>query len=191
MRVDDLPAHGLAHANMAPYAAIRRAGRGDGKVSVTPRMAARAEVGSLHGAEAEAMVVVVARRTETTAELARGRVTHEPSRLRRGDNEARPPEFRPRCSIAVQRVLLPRSEMRAGQGFLVLGLVTASTRAVPDGLHEVWMVTGRVTLPTADSLGRVHALGVVRADPYRVAGLTLLDVRGGSGNRSRRIGAWS
>src|SRR5262245_11148372 len=75
MRVDDLAAHGLARAHVAQHAAIRQARSGDGEVRFAPRVAPDAEVRSLHGAEADTMLVVVTRRAQTTAQLARGRVT--------------------------------------------------------------------------------------------------------------------
>jgi hypothetical protein len=70
MRVDDLPADGLAHANVTLHAAIRQAGRWDGEVPCAPRVAPGAEIRRLHGAQAEAMLIVVTRRAQTTAELA-------------------------------------------------------------------------------------------------------------------------
>jgi len=72
MRVDDLTADGLAHAHVALHAAIRRAGRWAGEVIFAPRVAPGAEVRPLHDAEAKAMFVVVTRRAQTTAKVARG-----------------------------------------------------------------------------------------------------------------------
>ena len=54
-----------------------RPGVGIGEVRLPTRVAADAEVGALHGAEAEAMLVVVARRAQAAAELARGDVADE------------------------------------------------------------------------------------------------------------------
>src|ERR1700730_10213994 len=189
MRVDDLPVHGLAHTHVALQTAIRHAGCLDGEVPFPPRVAPGAEVRPLHGAEAKAMVVVVTRRAQTTADLARGGVTHEASPPRRGDSETFLAERHPSGPVVVQCAQLTRGEMRAGQGLLVLGLVAAAALAVLDGPGEVWMVAWRVALPTADALGRVETLGVVHAYRRRVAGLAPLDVRGGPGDRRRRIGA--
>src|SRR5262249_61512234 len=92
MRVDDLPADGLADTHVALHAAIRLAGRGRGEVFFAPRVAPGAEVRPLHGAEIETMFVVVACRAQTTAEIARRRVAHEAPALRRRDGEALPAE---------------------------------------------------------------------------------------------------
>src|SRR5438876_189527 len=132
MRVDDLPAGGLADANVTLHAAIRQAGRRDEEVSFAPRVASGAKVRLLHRAEAEAMLVVVARRAQTTAELARGRVAHEAPALRRGDGEALPAKRLSRG--LVQRLLNASGEMLAGQCLLVLRLMAATALAVLDGL---------------------------------------------------------
>ena len=72
MRVDDLPADGLAHANVALHAAIRRALRWAGEVVLARRVAPGAEVRPLHGTETKAMFVVVTGRAQAPAEIARG-----------------------------------------------------------------------------------------------------------------------
>ena len=82
MGVDDLAARGLAHAHVALHAAIRQAGRRDGEVLLSPRVASDAEVRPLHAAEAEAMLVVVTCCAQTTAGAARGLIPREPPPLR-------------------------------------------------------------------------------------------------------------
>src|SRR5262249_9183651 len=152
-----------------------------------PRVASGAEVRPLHGAEAEAMFVVMTRRAQTTAKLARGRITHEAPRPRRPGGKALQAECPPRGPIVVSRSQIAPGEVLPGQSFLVLRLVAAAALAVPDGLREVRMAARRVALPTADPLDRVETLSVVRAYWDRMAVLALLDVRGGPGNGPLRI----
>lgn len=185
MRVDDLTALGLAHACVALHAAIRRAGRWAGEVVYAPRVAAGAEVRPLHDAEAKAMFVVVTGRAQTAAEIARGRVAHEAPPACRGGGEALQPERLPSGEIVVQHTQITRGEMLAGQSLLILRLMAAAALAVPDRLSEVRMVAWGVALPTADALGGVKTLGVVRAHRRRVAGLAPLDVGSGPGDGSR------
>src|SRR6266850_3458309 len=187
MRVDDLPAGGLAHPNVALHAAIRRAGGGE--VLLASRVTRGAEIGPLHGAEAEAVLVVVTRRAQTTAELARRRVTHEAPALAGGDGEALPAERPSGGPVVIESAPLATGEVLAGQRLLVLRLVAAAALAVPDGLGEVRMAAGRVALPAADALRGVKALGIVGRHRGRMTGLAPLDVRGGPGDGRHRIGS--
>src|SRR4029077_5802956 len=126
---------------------------------------------------------------QTTAELARGRVTHEAPALTGGGGEALPTERPSRGPVVIERAPLATGEVLAAQRLLVLRLVAAAALAVPDGLREVRMVAGCVALPTADAFRGVKALGIVRRHRRRVTGLAPLDVRGGPGDGGHRIGA--
>src|SRR5262245_1665804 len=132
MRVDDLAAHGLAHAHVALHAAIRRTGSGNGEMGFAPRVAPGTEVRLLHGAEADAMLVVVTRCAQTTAQLTRGRITHEAPPGRSGNDESLQPKRFARGPIIVQHAQITRGEMLADQSLLVLRLVAAAALAGPD-----------------------------------------------------------
>src|SRR5262249_47218336 len=189
MRVDDLAAHCLAHAHVALQASIPQAGSRDGEVLFASRVAPSTEVRLLHGAETDAMLVVVTRRAQATPQLARGRVTHEAPPARGGNGEALLPKRFPRGPIIVQRTQITCGEMLADQRLLVLRLVAAAAFAVPDRLREVRMASWRVALPTADALGRVETLGIMRTHRRCVAVLASFDVHGGPGDGPGRIGA--
>src|SRR5262245_53008462 len=186
MRVDDLTCHGRANPDVACGAPVLRVGPYVGEVLLAVSVAADAEVFPLHGGEAEAVVVVVARRAQATAQRPGNRITDEPSRhrdvrhagtLRIGRfGESLSAERRPQSPLAVQRALSSAGEVLAGQGLLVLGLVTAPALAVPDRLREVGMAPRRVALPTTNALGRVTTLGVVDGGRPRVAGHTVFSI---------------
>jgi hypothetical protein len=82
MRVDDLACHGLADPNVTGEAAILPAGIRVGEMLFETPVAADAEVCLLDWAETEAVVIVVARCAQATAQFPRRRVADEPSALR-------------------------------------------------------------------------------------------------------------
>src|SRR6185436_7881775 len=77
MRVDDLTALGRAHPGVTLRAAVGQARRRDREVGLAPGVTADAELGSSHGCQAETMLIVVAGRAQTTAELTGGGVADE------------------------------------------------------------------------------------------------------------------
>src|SRR5215831_20665354 len=147
MDVDDLSLDGLAHAHVALHATVRQTGRGGGReVLFAPCVAPGAEIRSIHGTEAEAVFIVVARRAQPAAELSRGRVAHEPASGSCGSGEAVRAQRLPRSGITVERSELPRGEVLAGQRLLVLRLVAASALAVLDRTQEVRVPIRRMAL---------------------------------------------
>jgi len=190
MGVDDLASGRVANAHVALHAAVRQPGGWTRKVFFPSHMAPGAEVRSLHGAEAEAVLVVVARGAQSATELARGRVAHEPpSSPSRGRGEGVRAKRLPRGPIGVERSKLPRGEVLARQSLLILRLVAASALAVLDGLREVRVPIWRVALSASDALCRMETLRIPRAHRRRVAILALLDVQGGPGDGCCRIGS--
>src|SRR4030095_13883163 len=140
-----------------------------------------------HDGEVETMLVVVTRGAQATAKLPRRRVAHEaaPTAWSRS-GEALLAQCLSRGLVVVQGHECARGEVRADQALLVLGLVTAATLAVADGLREVRMAVGRVALPAPDALRRVQGHRVVRGHRRGVAQLAILDV--GGGPRDGRVG---
>src|SRR5262245_42147629 len=118
VRVDGLAALGRTRPDMAPRAAVGRARWGAGDVALEARVALHAEVGLLHGAEAEAVLVVVAGRAQAATQVARGRVTHEATPLVRGRDEPRRAEGDSRAPV-VESARLAIGEVQAGDGLLV------------------------------------------------------------------------
>lgn len=143
-----------------------------------PSVTAEAEVRSLDRAEAQTMLVVVTGRAQPSTQIASGLVTDEvPSR-----HESLAAQRRPCGAITVQRLLDAAREVLARDRLLELGLVTAATLRVLNGLREVRMVRGRVALSAADALGAVEARGVLGSRSSRVARLAPFDVHGRSGD---------
>src|SRR5262249_8725697 len=139
VRVHDLAGHRLSLAHVARHAAIAEARRGIGEVVTTVGVAAGAEFRTLHGGEAQAMLVVGAGQRAGGAPpggAGAGPPTEAPP-ARRGQGEARPPQRLARLAIVVERQRLPRGEVLAGQRLLVLRLVAAAALAVADRLREV------------------------------------------------------
>lgn len=180
MRVDGLPGHAFAGPDVACEAAIRRFGIGGREMLLPIRVAADAEVHPSHGAEAETMLIEMARRAQAATELARGRVADEPPAVGRRHDESVPAESGPRRAVAVERVWTARGEVPAGERLLELRLVAAPARRVPYRLREVGMVAPRVTLPAPDPHGRVPTCRVLFARSLRVAGRATLHVHGRS-----------
>jgi len=176
MRVDDLAGHAFAGPHMTRHTAIRRPGGGDGEMLRPTAVAANAEVCLPHGAEAEAMLIEMARRAQAATQRARGGVTGELSSAGRGYAKAFPAERGPSRAVAVQHALNAGGEVLALQSLLELRLVAAAARRIPDGPREVGMVSCGVTLPAAEPHGRMnagcirlsHALRVARGAPLHV-----------------------
>jgi hypothetical protein len=178
MRVDDLARDGLANPNMAGDAAILRFGRRAGEMLLAICVTAEAEVCPLNGAEIEAVLVVVTRRAQTTAQRPRRRIANETSRRLGWGGESVVAKRRPCRAIVVQRALKSGGEVFAGQGLLVLGLMAAAALAIVHRLGEIGVAVGYVALPATDARRRVTTLEIARADRPRVTGDAVFDIRG-------------